>query len=272
MPRTVEGLRLTRLHRAQQLAVRARSLRQLITLWPVVDPEDLGGTLETFTQAAVLLALAGHDESASISEQYVSLLRRAESIRGAVAPYRAPAPPRATLAGELRGAAASGIIDARRSGMSLLRSKERGLIRTASALVKLVLTGGRMTIIGTVQRDPVAIGWQRLTDGDPCAFCRMLASRGAVYKTERTARFEPHGSCACTADPIYAEDEIDPQAAAFRGEFDMSKRWARASGTMASGTSNNALNDYRRWLANGKPDPGATSNAGNGGNDGRNPE
>src|SRR5699024_7979625 len=37
--------------------------------------------------------------------------------------------------------------------------------------------------------DPSSVGWQRLAYAGACAFCRMLAGRGAVYKTNASASF-----------------------------------------------------------------------------------
>lgn len=42
------------------------------------------------------------------------------------------------------------------------------------------------------------LGWARVLTGERnCSFCAMLASRGAVYKSEKTAGFEPHDRCDC---------------------------------------------------------------------------
>ena len=59
----------------------------------------------------------------------------------------------------------------------------------------------RDTITTNRQRDPEAVGWQRVSAGG-CSFCRMLASRGAVYK-EASARFASHTNCHCTAQPVF---------------------------------------------------------------------
>ena len=64
----------------------------------------------------------------------------------------------------------------------------------------------RDTVTENRRRDPAAVGWRRYVSGKGCAFCRMLADRGAVYKAE-TARFASHGNCSCTASPVF-----DPQA------------------------------------------------------------
>lgn len=53
------------------------------------------------------------------------------------------------------------------------------------------------------RRPGVVLGWARVLSGETnCAFCAMLASRGAVYKSEKTAGFEPHPKCDCHAELV----------------------------------------------------------------------
>jgi hypothetical protein len=115
----------------------------------------------------------------------------------------------------------------------------------------LVLTGGRMTLIGMAQRDPQALGWGRVTAGDPCAFCRMLAGRGPAYKTEKAAGFEAHGACACGVEITYRGSKGPAQAAEYGKEWQAAQQWGRDNGLSSEGTSNDALNTYRRYLAAG---------------------
>jgi hypothetical protein len=122
-------------------------------------------------------------------------------------------------------------------------------LRVAGALGKLVLTGGRRTLTGIAARDPQALGWGRTTSGDPCAFCRMLAGRGPTYKTEKSADFEAHDGCGCSAEPLFKGGSPPEQAAEYAREWNEAQRLARQDGTSSTGTSNNALNNYRRYLA-----------------------
>ena len=59
-------------------------------------------------------------------------------------------------------------------------------------------------------------GYARVTAGDPCAFCVLLASQGFVYKSERSATraVNKHGDkyhpdCQCVAVPFSKAGEID---------------------------------------------------------------
>lgn len=265
MALTAAGAALTQANRAAQLAARAGSLQGLLRLWSIVDVTDLSGTIETFARAAALLAGEGFDQSAAAAANYYGLFRRVEGV-GAIAVPRASRPAAEFMIGELRGAALKGIIDGRKAGMDLGRAKSQGLVRVAGALTKLVLAGGRQTIIGATERDRQALGWARATSGDPCTFCRMLASRGPAYKSEKSADFQPHDHCACMPEPVYRGDPaavgVAKQSAEYLGEYQQAQAWARASGTMSKDTGNNALNNYRRWLDNGKPNASGEPTAG----------
>jgi hypothetical protein len=128
-------------------------------------------------------------------------------------------------------------------------------VRAAGALTKLVLAGGRMTLLRSVEADPRTIGWGRVTSGDPCAFCRMLAGRGPAYGSKRSADFEAHDSCACTAEPSYEGSEPSAQAVQYQREWKAAQEQAaqeRAEGVERPSTANNALNAYRRYLAGGE--------------------
>ncbi len=68
----------------------------------------------------------------------------------------------------------------------------------------------RDTITTNRRRDPAAVGWRRVAVGG-CAFCRMLADRGAVYRDE-TARFASHTHCHCTAQPVFDTENVGEEA------------------------------------------------------------
>lgn len=253
MAKTAAGTQLTQAHHAAQLAVRAGSIAQLVRLWRIVDPADLKGTIDTFVSAAVLLAGSGFDESAGTAARYYSLFRRVEGGARDNLPQGSPLArtPAADLAAELRGAALKGIITARRASLSTTEASDRGFVRTAGALAKLVLAGGRRTIVTMTASDRTALGWVRVTDGDPCAFCRMLAARGPVYKTEAGAEFVPHDGCGCSAEPFFKGSAPPEQSAEYARQWQAAQAQARSDGTMSSGTSNDALNNYRRYLTGG---------------------
>lgn len=93
----------------------------------------------------------------------------------------------------------------------------------ADSLGRTVQDAGRQTIIGNVKRDRVATGWARipepeLTTSGTCAFCAMLASRGAVFKQD-TVQFRAHlpragkgHVCVCHAAPVFGKYRPDDLA------------------------------------------------------------
>lgn len=65
------------------------------------------------------------------------------------------------------------------------------------------------------QPDPQLIGYMRVTDGDPCFFCAMLASRGPVYATAQSAQYREDGQtyhdlCACVPVPVFSGGPPQP--------------------------------------------------------------
>lgn len=76
-------------------------------------------------------------------------------------------------------------------------------------IVSSGITGaGRTTTIQNLNRDPAGLGWRRVTGGHGCDFCRMLASRGAVYRKEVTATFAAHDNCDCIAEAFFQGEKV----------------------------------------------------------------
>lgn len=69
------------------------------------------------------------------------------------------------------------------------------------------LAGGRDLLSESALAHPRSIGFRRVTDGKPCAFCAMLASRGPAYRSKKTAgagrRY--HDYCGCTVEEVFGE-------------------------------------------------------------------
>jgi hypothetical protein len=64
---------------------------------------------------------------------------------------------------------------------------------------KRVTNGARLTVARNASRDPRAEGWQRYASAGACSFCRMLAGRAILYRSESTADFGAHDNCNCQA-------------------------------------------------------------------------
>ena len=75
----------------------------------------------------------------------------------------------------------------------------------AGGTFRRVANGARAAIISNVAKDPRGRGFQRYARATSagCAFCRMIAGRGAVYRSEDSATFAAHDHCQCVAVPAF---------------------------------------------------------------------
>ena len=150
----------------------------------------------------------------------------------------------------VQGAAERGRLDAA-AVLAELDTVMRDAGATAAAAAdREAQRGGRDLIASYAAADRAVVGWARVTDGDPCWFCAMLASRGAVYRSqwrarytgqtrrgarrpdrmpdgwqdwppERLAEWEAeqglnrfHDNCHCTLVPVYSRDGWVPETSA----------------------------------------------------------
>ena len=207
MATTEAGARLTERHRQQQLAVRARALRLLLALWPLFDPRNIDESWRTMEPAVLAIIGQGRVQSASVATGYFRAFRVVEGIAGDVLVPPAPRLNRTQVLTSLR---VTGPVTAKR--LTLLNRPDVAPATfnvLAGALGRYVLDAGRDTVMGAVRQDRRALGWARVTSGEPCAFCAMLSGRGAVYSRE-TVDFRAHDACACTSEPVYSRDAARP--------------------------------------------------------------
>ena len=94
--------------------------------------------------------------------------------------------------------------------------------RLAAAVRSEVSDAYRATVLANSGKDPASVGWRRVTN-DCCRFCQMLAARGAVYKSS-TARFAAHPYCDCTAEPVFNNMAIGPEASVLQYEASKKRR------------------------------------------------
>ena len=240
MARTPEGLLLTERHRRLQLTLSAQALRDLFQLWSTVDPTNLRETIGPFTRAGAVIVRAGRQASAAAASRYYVTFRQLEGVGGQLVVTLAAPPELDVVEGQLRGAGLAGVVRARERGLGVEAASRNGFVKLAGSAASLVLGGGRETLLGAVHSDREALGYQRVTDASPCAFCRMVASRGAVFKSDASAAFQAHGHCGCTAEPYFENSRPLPANERFRQEWDDVTKGLKGT---------DALNAYRAHLA-----------------------
>lgn len=203
MASTAAGASLTEAHRLAQAQLLAQSLADVVALWPMLDVAALDASFPAYARALSAILAARRDSSTSLASAYLQAYRAAEGVAGSldVVAAEALADARALTSLLVTGPIAAKV--AIRNGKPADLAMNLALAQTAGAAARLVLSGGRETIYRTVRGDSKAQGVQRVTDGHPCAFCAMLAGRGAVYRSEMSADFRAHDKCGCQAEPIY---------------------------------------------------------------------
>lgn len=176
----------------------------MIAVWPLLDPNQLDATFARWLTAVTAVAGQQRARSAQTASAYLDMVRQLEL---------GPAEPafEVVLADELNMEALTtsmtvtviaSIRAAIGRGVLFDQAVDTAQGRSAASGMRYALGGGRDTITQTIQADPRAIGYERVTGGNSCAFCQMLADRGAVYG-EASADFEAHDGCTCGAEPVY---------------------------------------------------------------------
>jgi hypothetical protein len=141
-------------------------------------------------------------ETAEVADEFFAEIAdeipadQASAVAGwAVGPlFEDPNADKATILAGIAGGVAGGAIT------SLV------LRRLSDGAYRLVQQQGRDTLDRAVQEDPAKPRFARVPSGrTTCAFCLLLASRGAVYWSSETAgsmnRY--HGFCDCQPTPIF---------------------------------------------------------------------
>lgn len=192
--------------RSVQLTIRAALLRDVTRLWPALDPARLDKTFPGWLRAMITLTRGYHSQSAQAAALYYRHART-DAIQSPTprSIIRLAAPPSDEWMGRAFGFAGPGM---------LTRDTVRpntALTTTLGTAARVALDGGRTTVLNTVHADPVAVGWYRVTDGAPCAFCALLAARGIAYKTQKTAGFQSHNLCGCNAAPAFSRNQPLPE-------------------------------------------------------------
>lgn len=236
---TKEGAGLTEAHRLAQLQISKATLRDVLAVWKTLDPRNVDATFPGYARAMLAILKARKATSARTAAAYLREFRKAEGITGPVDVALLEELARGQAMTSLTVTGPVAIKTATRAGSTPEQAADKALVQTLGAAVRLVQQGSRDTITGTVQRDALALGFARVTDGKPCAFCAMLASRGAAYKSRGTADFKPHDRCGCQPEPVYsATDYTTPGRAA---EF--AALWSDAT---AGQSGKDAINAFRR--------------------------
>lgn len=202
MAKSADGKDLTRAHKAYQSSIAAVSAIEARLLWAGLNVDDIDGSTPAWLAATSAVVNRQVEVSQDAAAIYFGSYSAAETGRAADAVRVAPivaTPAVLYFAGPVR------IKTLIKGGMDPVEAHAKSLTKLAGAAHRQTLMAGRLTVAKSTAQDRRAIGWRRVTDGNPCAFCAMLASRGAVYRDNISAAgFDYHFECNCTPEAEYS--------------------------------------------------------------------
>lgn len=199
MALTPLGDELTQAHRLAQLELATAAAGEADVLWSELNVSDP----YPWAYAQALLLADRKGQSGRLTEAYLAEFSGVE--------YGQPveiAPPRIELDGMIGvaiGAGANAVTNLTDTGVDEALALDQIRKRFNETVAAETQRTYREMIANSSGQQRKA--WRRVTDGNPCAFCAMLASRGPVYQ-ESTATVSKyalryHKGCGCTAEPWY---------------------------------------------------------------------
>lgn len=236
---------LTVAHRQQQAQIAAVTAVGMLRLWPLLGQGDDEARTGRWLMLALQLIRIQRTKSANLAGAYLTRYRELElpgvppfaitpaaaiDEQRVVSSLMATGPQR--IRGEIEKRAKLEVARQLPDGadQTNVRVPTRGIVLSPKRLVELssgptgaavrhVRDGARDTTSDVIKSDKRVIGYTRVTDGDPCFWCAMLASRGPVYQQdsfdESNARFygpgnaRAHDHCGCDLRPLYSRTGED---------------------------------------------------------------
>lgn len=243
-------------YRRAQRGLSRLLLRDVGRLWRLFNPAQPDDFPDWLEAANKVVARYG-DMSASLAAEFYDVQRADADIGDDFTVSLADPPSVDQTETVLRWAThdvwpRGGEVEARREPLaSRLAVAER---QTEAVTQKLVADQGRETIRRAVREDREAVGYARAAALGACAFCRLMASRGMVYKTAGTAgrdandRFSGdasvakfHDNCHCGIIPVFRGQSFELSAHA--------QEWDRLYREYAAPFPGDQLSRFRRAIA-----------------------
>ena len=212
-----EAARATLAYRRQLALIKANAIRALMNVWPDLDWVQFERIWPQWVRIAYTITAQNRAAAVQITAAYLRTFRLLEGVPGDVVPKLARTLDSAMFEIGLNATAREHLVraaleaarepDPRKAGLILRDARRKALDAAAGVMARHILNGGRETALQTMEADRYALGWARVTDGNPCYWCAMLASRGPVYKTRETAGANArwHDHCGCTVELVYSD-------------------------------------------------------------------
>jgi hypothetical protein len=232
--------------RSSQAFVAAALTLDVVQAWQSMEPYSIRASWPAVEIMIASAVRTQYRTAALNGSQFYAEMRSIAGVAG-VPPSVMPGEIPTELITRVLGARGPGTVlhDVKVLGngpIQLDRAMQHAAVNLSGAATKMVLSGARQAVMQKTDADVKAIGWVRVTSGSCCAFCAMLASRGAVYKSEGSADFEAHDHCSCAAAPFFTGQSEDSLL-----NPDIRALWDSSTKKLSG---NDAINAFRRaWSA-----------------------
>jgi hypothetical protein len=225
----------------------------------LIDPARMQASVPTWIEAVAAIAARYSEVSATLAADFYDGEREAASAPGSFTVSLADAPPGEQVDASMRWATKD--LWPRDEAVATVAQQEPLDVRLEAAMAKadgatqkLVADRGRATLRQAVKADPQAVAYARAAALGACAFCRLMASRGAVYATAESAGRDAnalftgdasvvkfHNDCHCAIVPVFRGQrfELSPHA----------QEWDRLYREYAQGHPGDQLRLFRRAIA-----------------------
>lgn len=187
--------------------------------WGLLDIQNLDRSLPGFVRALLALSHRFGVMSSTIAARSYLAERSAAGVRGKFTVLPAPKPVEAKVDESVRWAT--------RELWSTDPDIETSKTNVSGVMDRLVLDQGRQTFLGAVKADRKAQGWARVPEPGCCAFCALLSTRGAVYRTERSGSFKSHDHCRCHVEAVFNSYEPSAEVRQLQSIYNQAKVGAK---------------------------------------------
>jgi hypothetical protein len=242
--------------RAAQIGLTRLLVRDVRGLRRLILPSRLRESVPDWLAAMNLVVAQYSRTSAALAAEFYDAQREAAGVPGPFTVPLADPPPEEQTTASLRWATKDlwprepeAATPAQLEPLDVrLEQAEKKAEQVAQ---KLVADTGRGTVQAAVRQDRQATAWARSAARGACAFCKMLALRGAVFAQD-TADFRAHDGCHCGVIPVFRGQrfELSPHA----------REWERLYREYAQGHSGDQLRRFRLALAEHDSNPLPGSN------------
>jgi hypothetical protein len=234
-------------------------LRDMRRLQRLIVPDRLEESLSLWRTAVTALISRYGAASATLSAETYDRQRLAADTPGPFSARPADEAPEEQVEATLRWATADlWPADGEQEAFDVRLAAAQA--RAEGAAQRLVANQGRATMRESADRDRGAVAYARAAALGACSFCKLMASRGAVYKDAGTAgrdandRFSGddsvvkfHNNCHCTIIPVFRGQTFELSAHA--------AEWDRLYREYAQGHPGDQLRLFRLALAEHDSNP-----------------